>query len=95
MAIVVPDVLHEHGDLHDVSQAGAARLEDATHVLEDAAGLRTDVVRPDQLAVLVECELPGDADGIPDSPAMRVEGRPCPVVGLPYVPCVSPQGSTG
>jgi len=92
------DVRDEHRDLHDVPQTGAARLEDATHVLEAATGLPTDVVRPDELAVLVERKLSGDVDGIPDPPAMRVaRSRVGHVRWLDRgtCHCVSPQGSTG
>src|SRR5262249_40696232 len=74
LAVAFPksEVRDEHGALHDVPHTGPARLEDATHVLEDAAGLRADVVGPDELTVFVEGELPGDVDSIPDSPAVRV-----------------------
>src|SRR6202011_3840924 len=68
------DIGDEDGDLHNVAEAGAARLQDATHILEDAAGLSADVVRTDELAVLVERELAGDVDRIADTPAMRVPG---------------------
>src|SRR5215475_12750528 len=54
VAFAVADVRHEYRNLHHVAEAGAARLENAAHVLEDPASLRADVVRPDELAVFVE-----------------------------------------
>ena len=74
VAFPVADVRDEHGDLHDVPEAGAAGFEDAAHILKDAAGLSADVVRSDEVTVLVERKLTSDVDCIADAPAMRVTG---------------------
>ena len=74
IAFPVANVRNEHGDLHDIPQAGPAAFEDAAHVLEDTTGLGTDIVRSDELTVLVEGELTGNIDGVSDPPAMSVTG---------------------
>src|SRR6266566_4940678 len=83
VAFTIADVRDEDGDLHDIPEAGASGFEDAAHVLEDAAGLSADVVRPDEVPLLVERKLTGDVDRIADAPAMSVAGpRICHADGL-------------
>src|SRR6266851_1939354 len=76
VAFPIADVRNEHGDLHDIPEAGASGFEDAAHV-------SADVVRPDEVRLLVERKLTGDVDRIADAPAMSVAGpRICHADGL-------------
>src|SRR5260370_37763107 len=74
VAFTIADVRDEHGDLHDIPEAGASGFEDAAHVLEDAAGLSAGVVRPPAVPLLFAPQLTGDADPISDAPALSVPG---------------------
>src|SRR5260370_4321762 len=70
VAFPIADVRNEHGDLHDIPEAGASGFEDAAHVLEDAAGLSAAVVRPHAVPPPVGRKLTGAVHPIANAPTM-------------------------